>query len=391
MKTRQKTGDSALRATDAIDRNATQRAVDLLAVASHEIRTPLGAMLTTAEALLDSGLTRQQAKYATILRDAAAALLTLSNTLLDATADTEFDGRENFRPGELISAIADLYRAQAAAKGLVLEVALTPENDHPVSGFPGPMRQVLINLVDNAVKYTRSGTVQLVLSRDDPARVDVRVCDSGAGISDRERVFHPYARMESGMGRSVGQGLGLWAAKRIAEKLHGDLWVEASSPTGTVFRFSTPVTCCTPWPVETAPQPDRPIRRDPGRPYSILVVDDNEAARALAEVVIAAFGWSVTAVASGLQALDLLNGEGRFDCILTDLAMPDMNGFELAGAVAALKSVKPLPVLAVSANRPTRLGVDLDGTALAGFVEKPYSADGLHRHIVDAVEAAQER
>ena len=389
-----------MQADDSDKQGASNRAVDLLAVASHEIRTPLGAVLTTAEALLQSGLDEQQTKYATTLRDAAAALLTLSNTLLDATAPSEFGGQDIFSPGDLVASVASLYEVKASAKGLRLDVDCAVDADYSVSGYPGPVRQVLTNLVDNALKYTSAGFVRVSLSREAEGsadRIEIRVSDSGSGIADtdRDRIFSPYSRLDSGgepgaRGAS-GQGLGLWVAKRTAEKLGGDLSVETSSPAGTTFCFSAPVS---PQALQrnkaSSPKPDRP-EIDAGDGYSVLVVDDNDAALTLADVVITAFGWTVTPASSGEQALELINNAldsapDTFDCVLTDLAMPGMNGIDLAHAIEALGPAVRIPVLAVSAINPSHFGTAGE-TGLCGYVPKPYTPDLLYRTLVEAIRA----
>lgn len=416
----EKSGGKFLKTEQAADPKpdeALTSAVDLLAVASHEIRTPLGAVLTTAEALLQSDLDPQQTKYATTLRDAADALLALSNRLLDATTASDFEDVEEFRPADLVASVASLYEVQARSKGLDLEVGYEIPQDCVVVGHPDPMRQVLTNLVDNALKYTNAGQIRLTISighdgaSEAPRpRIEIRVKDSGVGIKDTDRdlIFDPYARLEPSpdaddaarSARVLGHGLGLWIAKRTADKLGADLFVESSSTSGTTFCFSAPVDLAAAGtngldisngesPEETSDQDDA-VDSAAGLNCTILVVDDNQSALALAEVVMSAFGWALTTASSGAQALDIVGtSDTKFDCVLTDLAMPGMNGIDLA---RALKAIDPnLPVLAISADPPARYPWRSDDLCLDGHIPKPYTPDGLYHHIAEAVKSSTER
>lgn len=403
MEKRIGTSKEAVRDSGTKDADPSDGVADLLAVASHEIRTPLGAVMTTAEALLQTGLDEQQTKYATTLRDAATALHVLSNSLLDATAATEFDEEISFFPADLLESIASLYVATAAAKGLDLDVVCAVDRSMAVSGHPHPVRQVLTNLIDNAIKYTIAGRVRVRLAYFPETReIDFRVEDSGPGIArdDWERIFDPYARInretggqrdQQGPRRRVpgGHGLGLWIARRTAEKLDGRLFVEASGPSGTIFRFVVPAGFDAPPPQRPEPATLPPARTG-SETWSVLVVDDNPAALRLAEVVMAAFGWSVTTASSGPQALTVIGEtESGFDCVLTDLTMPGMNGIALAGAIARQVAPARVPVLAISADPPSLFGAEVGDKCLCGYVPKPYTPDLLYRSVLDAIHSVR--
>jgi len=401
MEKRVGTSTDALRDTGTKDADPSDGVADLLAVASHEIRTPLGAVMTTAEALLQSGLDEQQSKYATTLRDAATALLVLSNSLLDATAASEFDDEVSFFPADLADSVTSLYAATAAARGLDLEIICDADRSIAVSGHPHPVRQVLTNLIDNAIKYTNAGRVQVRLAYLPETReIDFRVEDSGPGIDrgDWERIFDPYARMNRDAGARDrqgprrrtpgGHGLGLWVARRTAEKLHGRLFVASSGAHGTTFRFVVPVRFDAAPPERAEPGPLPLPDQAEDTSYSVLVVDDNPAALRLAEVVIAAFGWSVTTVASGRQALSALRETNPpFDCVLTDLTMPGMDGVALSAEIARQFGPKRIPVLAVSADPPSLFGADVGGRCFVGYIPKPYTPDQMYHTVLDAIRS----
>ena len=395
------------RIVDSKDEDASKFAVELLAVASHEIRTPLGAVLTTAEALLQSGLNEQQTNYATILRDAADALLVLSNSLLDATSSNSFVGEAVFRPVDLVRSVVSLYEIQAQSRGLNLIGDYLMPHERHVLGFPGPVRQVLVNLVDNALKYTKAGQVEVGVSlkHTDPVnRLEIRVRDSGEGVgdADQERIFESYERLGLDPSNPTnGQGLGLWVARRVAEKLNGRLVVETSSSKGTTILFDFPVSPVpdshelnsqVSAPDTEASLPESNAANGPDVRCSVLVVDDSLSALKLTETVISAFGWTVVTASSGHQALALICApDASYDCVLTDLVMPEMNGLELARAIHELGGERRIPVLAVSGNDPSRYDSEECLRHLDGYVAKPYGPDTLFRAIKGAIQGASGR
>lgn len=365
--------------------DAAEPSADLLAVASHEIRTPLGAILTTSEALLETALDDRQHRYAIILRDAAAALIALTDGLLQATAGGPLPAPVAFRPLDLVRSVVGLFALQAAHKGLTLETTAGPGARRLLDGHPQAVRQVLTNLVDNAVKYTAAGAIRVAVSVDGDS-LALRVSDSGGGIApaDRDRIFNAYERLDANATGLPGSGLGLWTARRVAARLGGRLAVVESSPAGTTFALTVPVA---------------PARRGAGAehasgeeaaplvgPFSVLVVDDSQTARTLAEAILTAFGWPVTTAASAAEALDLIGaGAPGFDCVLTDLTMPGMDGGAFAARVAEFALARPLPVIAVSAAATGRLPVPAEAGRFAGVIAKPYTPEQLYRRIAAAV------
>lgn len=366
--------------------DAAADGADAFSIARHEIRTPLGAILTTSEVLLKSGLTDQQRKYATILHDAAEALVALSDRLFAPEGQQTLGTRRAFVPAALARSVAGLYESTAQARGLTLTLSADTACEEAVGGYPAAVRQILTNLVDNALKYSETGTISVSAVQNAPNTVDLVVCDNGPGIdaADRSRLFEPGFRGRAETGRQSGEGLGLFTARGLAERLGGTLVLEETGPRGSCFRLRLPVHVISGdsnGPAGADPTVDR------AGPYAVLVVDDSPTARTLAETILSAFGWSVTAMASASGALDLLKkAPDAFDCVLTDLSMPEMGGLDLARAIRVDDVAPTCPVVAVSARHPSRFGdADRQGV-LAGYVPKPYSADLLYRTIVEAVE-----
>ena len=361
-------------------------AVDLLAIASHEIRTPLGAILTTSEALLATPLDNRQARYATTLREAAVALLGLTDSLLSATTGHSETLDEEFNPDRVTRSVVDLFLIVAGERNLQLELENDQATDGAFLGAAGALRQILTNLVDNALKYTVRGAVRVSTSLGPDNGLEVRVADSGSGIedADRETIFMPYRRLVDRPTRASGHGIGLWMSRRIAENCGGDLTVETSSPDGTVFLLRLPVRSAG---AGVAALVDRfQMPKASSRRLSVLVVDDNSAARRIADMIITAFGWHVICASSASEALELLStGNEAFDCVLTDITMPGLSGYELARSIKELVAPRFLPVLALSAAT--------DGAALAraeasfsGFIAKPYTPKALYEGVLRSLE-----
>ncbi|MEM1048787.1 MAG: ATP-binding protein [Pseudomonadota bacterium] len=364
---------------------------DAFSIARHEIRTPLGAILTTSEVLLKSGLTDQQRKYATILHDAAEALVALSDRLFAPEGQQSLGTRRAFVPAVLARSVVGLYESTARGRGLTLAVSADTASEDEVGGYPAAVRQILTNLVDNALKYSERGTITVSAVRNASNTADLVVCDNGPGISDADgsRLFEPGFRGQAENGDQPGEGLGLFTAHALANRLGGTLVLEESGPQGSCFRLRLPVQGIDSDPTGS-PGTDPTVER--AGPYAVLVVDDSPTARTLAETILSAFGWSVTATASAMGALDLLKkAPDAFDCVLTDLSMPEMGGLELARAIRAEDVAPTCPVLAVSARHPSRFGDADRQEVLAGYVPKPYSADLLYRTIVEAIEQSADR
>ncbi len=371
--------------------DAASGAADAFSIARHEIRTPLGAILTTSEVLLKSDLTDQQRKYATILHDAAEALVALSDRLFAPEGQHSLGTRRAFVPAALARSVVGLYESTARARGLTLAVSADTASEEQVSGYPAAVRQILTNLVDNALKYSEHGTVSVSAVQNAPNTTDLVVCDNGPGIdeADRSRLFEAGFRGRVETGKRPGEGLGLFTARALADRLGGTLVLEETGLQGSCFRLRLPVQGIA---GDANGPADPDTKADRAGPYSVLVVDDSSTARTLAETILSAFGWSVTATASANGALDLLKrAPDAFDCVLTDLSMPEMGGLDLARAIRAEDVAPGCPVLAVSARHPSRFGDAHRQGLLAGYVPKPYSADLLYRTIVEAIEKPADR
>lgn len=364
-----KSAEEALRAGRDRAREANKAKSDFIAVMSHEVRTPLNAIMGSVEVLKRGGHDRGTTELIDLIDDAGRGLLTIVSDLLDVSkieAGKLEIVSSSTDLSSLVSRTVDFWRAQASNKGLALHVDCSDADDGPLMIDAGRMRQIIGNLMSNAIKFTDTGSVTTKLSthasRDGRVEIVLSVIDTGPGVPDAlaETIFAPFEQAPSNASRG-GTGLGLFISRRLARMMGGDLTLEPARTSGAHFRLSMVADRAN----AAVEQMARGSTELIWHGKRVLCVDDNENNRRIAELLLSKFGMDITACASGDEALDICAMQ-KFDLILMDIVMPEMDGMETLRRIRADTECtnRETPAIALTAKQAPE---DLAAYAAAGF------------------------
>lgn len=379
-------------------RAASQARIGFMANVSHELRTPLNGILGLTDLLSEAPLDSQHADYLRRLRRATEDLRRLVDDVLDYSrldvAELPLE-RDPFEIHEVLGAVVSQARLVAEPAGLDLELGDDLRQLGPVVGDAGRVRQVLSNLVDNALKFTEAGgrvRVQGAVLADEGGRahLQISVSDTGVGIApdEQRQIFDSFTRFRRGTPRGDrGTGLGLAISSRLAEQMEGNLRVESALGEGSTFYFDAPFERA---PSSPPARPELPLSTPPPAPDSpprrALIVEDDEISRFLVTRLLERQHWEVEGVGRGEEALERL-AASDFDLVLMDVHLPGLDGFETTRLQREREAggTRRVPILALTASA---MSGDREACLQAGmdhYLAKPISV----RTFYDAVEVAR--
>lgn len=374
--------DAALRAAHDEALAAAKAKGEFIANVSHEIRTPMHGIMGMSDLLLREPLTGSQREYAITLRQSSQGLLNVINDILDfSKIEAGKLSLEHipYRPTQVLQSVADLYQPRALEKSLTLDTQFSPELQSAVLGDPHRLRQILLNLIDNAIKFTSRGHIHIKARALDERWLRIEVQDEGIGIAAdvQARIFSAFSQADASTTRKFGgTGLGLAICSQLVELMQGRIGVISPPPgagQGSLFWLELPLEPA-PAGLETTLLQHPRIERFSGR---VLIAEDNPVNQKVLSYQLTALGLQTDIASTGRLAIDKALA-APWDMILMDWQMPEMDGLEAARAIRSLPGkVGQIPIIALTAQSSKDFREQCMAAGMNDYLTKPYEEAAL--------------